>query len=154
MAVQIIEGDLSDPRVIALLKDHLDGMHEHSPPESVHALDLESLRAADVTFWSAWDGAELLGCGALQELDPRHGEIKSMRTAEKHLGKGVGSAMLQHIVDEARRRAYVRLSLETGSGPGFEASHALYRKFGFGYCGPFGDYTDDPFSRFMTLDIG
>ncbi len=151
--VNIVEGDLENPQVVGLLAAHLQGMHEHSPPESVHALDLEGLRAANVTFWSAWDGSELLGCGALQELDATHGEIKSMRTAEEHLGKGVGSAILQHIIDEARRRCYVRLSLETGSGPGFEASHALYRKFGFDYCGPFSDYADDPFSRFMTMAI-
>ena len=151
--MQIVEGDLSNPQVIGLLEQHLEGMHEHSPPESVHALDLEGLHAANVTFWSAWEGAELLGCGALQELDPRHGEIKSMRTAEQHLGRGVGSAILQHLIDEARRRRYTRLSLETGSGPGFEASHALYLKFGFVFCGPFSDYTDDPFSRFMTLEI-
>ena len=151
--MRIVEGDLSNPLVIGLLEQHLQGMHEHSPPESVHALDLDELRAANVTFWSGWDGGELLGCGALQELDPEHGEIKSMRTAEKHLGKGVGSEILQHIIDEARRRSYSRLSLETGSGPGFEASHALYLKFGFVFCGPFSDYTDDPFSRFMTLEI-
>ena len=151
--MRIIEGDLSNPQVIALLEAHLDGMHEHSPPESVHALDLDGLRAADVTFWSAWDGAELLGCGALKELDPHHGEIKSMRTADRHLGKGVGSALLQHIIAEAERRSYSRLSLETGSGPGFEASHALYLKFGFDFCGPFGSYSNDPFSRFMTRVI-
>ncbi len=151
--MRIVEGDLSNPQVTGLLEQHLQGMHEHSPPESVHALDLEGLRAANVTFWSAWEGEELLGCGALQELGSGHGEIKSMRTAEKHLGKGVGSEILHHIIDEARRRSYTRLSLETGSGPGFEASHALYLKFGFVFCGPFSDYTDDPFSRFMTLEI-
>ena len=142
--------DLSGPEVQALLAAHLRGMHDHSPPQSVHALDLEGLRAPDIAFWSAWDEGELLGCGALKELDPAHGEIKSMRTAEAHLGKGVASALVEHILDVARHRGYSRLSLETGSGPAFEPAHRLYLKYGFEFCGPFGDYTNDPFSRFMT----
>ncbi len=119
----------------------------------MHALDLEGLRADNVTFWSAWDGDDLLGCAALKELDPGHGEIKSMRTAQTHLGKGVGSALVDHIVGVARERGYSTLSLETGSGPAFEPAHALYLKHGFEFCGPFGDYTNDPFSRFMTLRL-
>ena len=145
--------DLSGAEVQALLAAHLRGMHDHSPPESVHALDLTGLRAPDITFWSAWDDGMLLGCGALKELDREHGEIKSMRTAEKHLGKGVASALVEHTLGIARERGYKRLSLETGSGPAFEAAHALYRKHGFAFCGPFGDYTNDPFSRFMTREI-
>ena len=151
--MRITEGDLSNPNVIALLSEHLQGMADHSPPESIHALDLEGLRAPDISFWSAWDGPELLGCGALKELDPHHGEIKSMRTAHVHLGKGVGTAIVQHIIAEAMRRGYTRLSLETGSGAAFEPAHTLYQKFGFTFCGPFSDYRDDPFSRFMTLAI-
>jgi putative acetyltransferase len=151
--VHIIQDDLTGKAIEALLSEHLRGMKLHSPPESVHALDLVKLRAPDITFWSAWDGGELLGCGALKELDARHGEIKSMRTASAHLGKGVGNAVLTHIVGIARERSYSRLSLETGSGPAFDAAHTLYRKFGFVYCGPFGNYRDDPFSRFMTLEL-
>lgn len=128
-------------------------MADHSPPESIHALDIDGLKAPDITFWTLRDGDALLGCIALKELDGDHGEIKSMRTASTYLRKGVGAALLQHVIGEARRRTYLRLSLETGSGPGFEAAHALYRKFGFVECGPFADYDDDPFSRFMTLEL-
>lgn len=145
----ITEGGLADPDVIALLRAHLQGMADHSPPESVHALDVEGLKAPDVTFWTMRVGGEVAGCIALKQLDARHGEIKSMRTASAHLRKGVAAALLEHLVAEARRRGYERLSLETGSGPGFEAAHALYRKFGFVECGPFADYREDPFSRFM-----
>jgi putative acetyltransferase len=151
--MKIIEDDLSSVEVAALLGEHLAGMAEHSPPESIHALDLTALRGPDITFWTAWEGQVLLGCGALKELDAGHGEIKSMRTANVHLGKGVASAILTHLVDESRKRAYSRLSLETGSGPAFEPAHSLYRKFGFRYCEPFGSYTDDPFSRCMTLQL-
>jgi len=149
--VSITEGGLDDPDVLALLREHLQGMADHSPPESIHALDVEGLKAPGITFWTIRDGSEVLGCIALKQLDERHGEIKSMRTASAHLRKGVGAALLEHLVAEARRRGYERLSLETGSGPGFEAAHALYRKFGFVECGPFADYREDPFSRFMTI---
>ena len=151
--LSIVQDDLSSAEVAALLGEHLAGMALHSPPESIHALDLEGLRSPEITFWTAWDRSELLGCGALKELDPHHGEIKSMRTARAHLGRGVASAILRHLIDEAVRRSYARLSLETGSGPAFEPAHALYRKFGFACCGPFADYGDDPFSRFMTLEL-
>jgi putative acetyltransferase len=148
--MSITEGGLDDPDVLALLREHLQGMANHSPPESIHALDVEGLKAPGITFWTMRDGSEVLGCIALKRLDERHGEIKSMRTASAHLRKGVGAALLEHLVAEARRRGYERLSLETGSGPGFEAAHTLYRKFGFVECGPFADYREDPFSRFMT----
>lgn len=148
--MRITEGGLDDPDVLALLREHLQGMADHSPPESIHALDVEGLRAPDITFWTMRADNEVLGCIALKRLDERHGEIKSMRTASAHLRKGVAAALLEHLVAEARRRGYERLSLETGSGPGFEAAHTLYRKFGFVECGPFADYREDPFSRFMT----
>lgn len=151
--MRIIEDDLESPEVAALLHDHMSGMREHSPPESVHALDLASLRAPEITFWTAWDETDLLGCGALKELDPRHGEIKSMRTAAGHLRKGVAAMLLQHIVNEAQGRKYTSLSLETGSGEAFDPAHALYENYGFVYCGPFGPYREDPFSRFMTLSL-
>ena len=151
--MNITESDLDEPDVIALLGEHLQGMADHSPPESIHALDIEGLKAPDVTFWTIRDGDELLGCIALKQLDGVHAEIKSMRTASAHVRKGVGAALLQHLIAEAQRRSCKRLSLETGSGAGFEAAHALFRKFGFVQCGPFADYRNDPFSRFMTLEL-
>ena len=145
--------DLSSPEIARLLQEHLDDMHRHSPPESVHALDLEALRAPDITFWSVRQGPVLLGCGALKQLDPAHGEIKSMRTVAEHLRKGVGAKMLAHILDVARRRAYRRLSLETGSMGAFLPARRLYEGRGFRYCGPFGDYVEDPYSVFMTREL-
>jgi len=145
--------DLRGEAIIRLLDDHLRDCATHSPPGSVHALDLDALRQPQVTFWSAWQGDELLGCGALRELDPRHGEIKSMRTASRHLRKGVAAAMLVHIVGEARRRGYRRLSLETGSMAAFEPARRMYARFGFTECAPFGPYVDDPYSTFMTRDL-
>lgn len=125
-------------------------MAEHSPPESRHALDLTGLRTPDVSFWSFWDADALVGFGALKELDPEHGEIKSMHTATARRGQGIAAAMLDHIMAEARRRAYRRLSLETGSMAGFAPARALYAKYGFTYCEPFASYREDPNSVFMT----
>lgn len=159
-AFEIREGDLDSPEVQALLREHLASVALYSPPESFHALDLDGLRAPEVTFWSVWSHGEgasqdksvLVGCGALKELDPRHGEIKSMRTASSHLRKGVGGAMVRHIIAVARRRGYARLSLETGSMAAFAPARALYTRFGFTPCPPFADYTDDSNSTFMTLE--
>jgi putative acetyltransferase len=148
--VEIKVDDLSGPEVHELLREHLRNMFLHSPPESVHALDLEGLRRPEVTFWTVWEGGELLGCGALKELDPGHAEIKSMRTSSAHLRRGVASHLLGHILEEAARRGYSRLSLETGSAEAFEPARQLYARFGFAYCGPFGDYVEDPYSVFMT----
>ena len=145
--------DLSRPEIHALLNEHLQSMHELSPPESVHALDLEHLRRPGITFWSAWDGSVLLGCGALKELDPKHGEIKSMRTPNTLRRRGAGRAMLAHIIAVARSRAYERLSLETGSMQAFKPAQRLYESFGFTYCGPFGEYVEDPNSVFMSLRL-
>ena len=145
--------DLSGPEVHALLEEHLRSMHSLSPAESVHALDIEGLRRPGVTFWTVWEGGELLGCGALKELDARHGEIKSMRTAAAHLRKGVAARLVRHILEEAARRGYARLSLETGSQEGFEPARRLYARFGFDYCGPFADYVEDPHSVFMTREL-
>ena len=151
--MKIIENNLSGEMVAALLSEHLEGMARTSPPENVHALPIDALRSADVTFWAAWDDGQLVGCGALKELDQRHGEIKSMRTAEAHVGRGVASAILSHLINESRARQYARLSLETGSGAPFESALSLYKKFGFEYCGPFSNYEADAFSRFMTLEL-
>jgi putative acetyltransferase len=145
--------DLSGPEVHALLEEHLRGMHLLSPPESVHALDIEGLRGPEITFWTVWEGGALLGCGALKELDPRHAEIKSMRTAAAHLRRGVAAHLLGHILREAAGRGYARLSLETGSQEGFEPARRLYARFGFTCCEPFADYVEDPNSVFMTREL-
>jgi len=149
-AVQIRRDDLRGPEIRALLAEHLANMALLSPPESIHALDLDALRRPEITFWTVWSDGELLGCGALKQLEAGHGEIKSMRTSSAHRRRGVARAMLAHILDEARRRNYVRLSLETGAVKGFEAAQQLYAGFGFAYCEPFADYVADPNSVFMT----
>jgi putative acetyltransferase len=146
--------DLSSPKIIELLREHLHSMTLHSPPESIHALDIEALRQPEITFWSVWDGSGLMGCGAIKELDSQHGEIKSMRTASAHLRKGVAAALMRHILDEARRRGYQRLSLETGSMEAFAPAHRLYASFGFKECAPFADYVEDPYSIFMSKELG
>ncbi len=151
----IREDDLRGPEIAKLLGEHLEDMAKHSPPESIHALDLEKLRAPEITFWTVWDGPALSGCGALKQLDSRHGEIKSMRTAQEHRGKGIATFLLKHIMNVARKRSYQRLSLETGSMEAFAASRALYSRAGFEICPPFGAYRVDPYSVYMSqaLDI-
>lgn len=147
---------VEDPRradIGELLTAHLSEMALHSPPESVHALDLAALRRPGITLWSARDAGTLLGCAALREIDPGHGEIKSMRTAREHLRRGVAARLLAHLVGEAERRGYGRLSLETGSMDVFAPARALYARFGFERCGPFADYREDPHSVFMTRTI-
>jgi len=151
--MEIRVDDLRGPEVAALLQEHLDHMASLSPPESTHALDLDALRVPEVTFWSVWQGRDLMGCGALKELDTHHGEIKSMRTAQSHLRKGVAAALLDHMLREARRRAYRRLSLETGSMQAFAPARALYGRFGFQPCPPFASYVEDPYSVFMTREL-
>jgi putative acetyltransferase len=142
--------DLTGPEIHQLLQQHLQSMALHSPPESIHALDLDALRQPGITFWTVWDRGELLGCGALKELDARHAEIKSMRTATAHLRKGVAKAVLTHIIEEAKQRGYRRLSLETGSAAAFEPARRLYAAFGFTSCEPFDGYVLDPYSVFKT----
>ncbi len=149
----IIVDDLSGSEIHGLLQEHLRSMALHSPPESVHALDIEALRQPEITFWTVWEDGELLGCGALKELDPHHGEIKSMRTASPHLRKGVARRLLDHIVNEAKCRSYSRLSLETGSGDAFAPARHLYVRFGFTDCAPFANYLEDPYSVFMTRQL-
>jgi putative acetyltransferase len=145
--------DLTGSEVTELVEKHLQGMAEHSPPESVHALNLEGLRKPEITFWSVWEQDELVGCGALKELDGQHGEIKSMRTSSSYLRKGVAKQLLGHIIEEAKRRGYQRLSLETGSMDAFEPAKKLYASFGFQNCKPFSDYMEDPNSVFMTKEL-
>lgn len=145
--------DLTGTAVVDLIRKHLHSMTLNSPPESIHALNLEQLRRPEITFWSAWEGNELVGCGALKELDGNHGEIKSMRTSSSHLRKGVAKRLLQHIIEESKCRGYRRLSLETGSMDSFEPARRLYTSFGFRNCKPFSDYIKDQNSVFMTKEI-
>lgn len=145
--------DLSRPAVHALLREHLDNMFALSSPESVHALDLPRLRSPEITFWTVWEGDVLLGCGALKQLDGRHGEVKSMRTPVALRRRGAGRAVLAAIIAEAAARGYERLSLETGSMIEFEAAQRLYASCGFQFCEPFGSYREDPNSVFMSLSL-
>ena len=145
--------DLRGPEIARLLHAHLDFAARHSPPEFAHALDLDALRAAEITFWTVWDAGELLGCGALKELAPGKGEIKSMHTAQAHRGRGVARALLGHILAEARRRGYAWLYLETGTPAAFEPARALYLAHGFEPCDVFGDYTASGFNTFMRLAL-
>ncbi|WP_152360225.1 GNAT family N-acetyltransferase [Microlunatus speluncae] len=151
--MKIIVDDLSGPAIAALLTEHLDDMRATSPPESKHALDLDDLRRPEVTFWSAFDDDDLVGCGAIKRLDATHAEIKSMRTARSRQGAGVASVLLTHILAEARRMGFRRVSLETGSAEFFAPARGLYRKFGFADCAPFAGYRLDPNSVFLTREI-
>lgn len=150
---RIEEDDLSGREVAQLLRLHLDEMHRWSPPESVHAMPIERLREDDVTFYSAWDGLRLAACGALKQIDPRHGELKSMRAHPDYRGMGAGKAMLAHLMAEAEARGYSRLSLETGRPEAFLPARRLYESNGFAECAPFGNYRDDPFSVCMTREL-
>jgi len=145
--------DLSGEPTRALIARHLAGMHANSPPGSVHALEIDKLREPEVTFWSVWLGEEIVGCGALKRLDARRGELKSMRVADAFLGRGIGRALLDRLIREARARGMDSLWLETGSSPAFIPALRLYESAGFVRCGPFDGYTDDPFSVFMTRAI-
>jgi putative acetyltransferase len=151
--MRIERDDVSRPQVIALIEHHLRSLHEISPPGSVFALDLSGLRHPAVTFWTAWEDDELLGMGGLKELDPTAGEIKSMRTAPTAMRGGVGKAILDHILSEARERGYHRVNLETGNTTPFAPAWRLYQRAGFVDCGPFGDYTDTSFSRYFSLTL-
>lgn len=151
--MRIETDDLTRPQVHALLEEHLANMYELSPPEQVYALDLNKLRTQDITFWTIWEGEILLGCGALKELTPAHGEIKSMRTPKASRGLGAGRAILEHIIFVAQQRGYTRLSLETGTHAAFEPAHRLYRSKGFIKSGPFGSYRPNEHSVFMELQL-
>ncbi|MCA1055793.1 GNAT family N-acetyltransferase [Rossellomorea aquimaris] len=148
--MEIKQDDLSGKEIKELILDHLGNMAIHSPPESRHALNLDGLKQPGITVWSAWENGGLVGCGALKELDSKHGEIKSMKTAPHHLRKGVSKAILLHIIEAAKQRGYERLSLETGSMTAFVPARKLYESFGFSYCAPFAGYKEDPNSMFMT----
>jgi putative acetyltransferase len=150
---RIVRDDLTHPDVVALIEFHLRAAHENSPEGSVFALDVGGLRDPAVTVWSAWDGESLVGLGALNDLGDREGELKSMRTAPAHLRRGVARAMLDHLIAEARRRGYCRVSLETGNNAAFAAARSLYAAAGFVECGPFGGYSDTHFATYYTLAL-
>jgi len=149
--------DLSDPRIAAFMEEHLQDMRATSPPESVHALDMNKLRQPDIAFWTAWlnepAGPMLAATAAIKRLDEEHAELKSMRTAAALRGRGLARRMLRHVLTEARQRGYRRLSLETGTQAFFEPAHQLYASEGFVVCGPFGSYQLDPHSCYMTLAL-
>src|SRR4051794_14139261 len=151
--IEIRVDDLSGDATRALITAHLAGMHDTSPPDSVHALDLEGLRHPAITFWSAWSRGELAGIGALKRLDAERGELKSMRVDDRFRGTGVGRAILRHIIDDARERGMTSLWLETGSTPEFLPAQRLYESEGFVICGPFEDYSLDPFSVFLMRPL-
>lgn len=150
---EIREDDLSGEDTRALLEYHLSGMRDDSPPGYSFALDLTGLTSADVTVWSAWDGPTLAGIGALKQLDDSNAEIKSMRTAPTYLRRGVGAALLEHIIEVARERGVSRLSLETGTGPAFEAALSMYHNRGFKKGPEFADYVASDFNQFLHLDL-
>lgn len=153
MTIRVRQDDLTSPEVQALVSEHLAGMHGTTPVGHVHALAIESLRAAEITFWSAWLDGQLCGCGALKSLSAEAGEVKSMRTRPSFLRTGVGQAVLDEIVRTAEARGYSHLYLETGTGPAFAPAHALYLRNGFAWCGPFADYTATEFNVFMAKEI-
>jgi putative acetyltransferase len=152
-SMRIVQDDLSGPEVAALLELHLAGMRATSPVCSVHALELDALRSPDVRFFTAWEGAELMGMGALKLIGDDHGELKSMRTVERFARRGVGAGILTRLLDEARLLGLTRVSLETGTGESFDAAHALYARFGFQPTGPFSDYIVDHFSAYYTIEL-
>ncbi len=151
--MQIRTGDTYDPRVIAMLDHHVTTARANTEPGSAHALDLAGLRAADVSFWTGWDGETLVATGALKTLSADHGEVKSMHTLEAARRRGFAGRMLRHIIAEARGRGMARLSLETGSWDYFNPAHRLYQAHGFVPCGPFEGYVEDPNSLFLTLRL-
>ncbi len=151
--MEISIDNLENEGVIKLLEEHLADMYANSPPESVHALDIKALKSPNITFWCARENGKALGCIALKQLNSKEAEIKSMRTTASSRGKGVGTALLQHLLTEAKRQGYEKLSLETGAMDFFKPAHALYKNFGFQLCGPFGDYELDANSYFMELKL-
>ncbi|WP_067967193.1 GNAT family N-acetyltransferase [Nocardiopsis trehalosi] len=151
--MDITVDDLSGPEIAAFLDEHLRDMRSITPPESKHALGLDGLRAPDVTFWTVRDGGAVVGCGALKRLDADHAELKSMRVGAARKRSGIASRLLEHIIAEAVRGGFSRLSLETGSDAFFLPARSLYAKFGFTPCAPFADYRPDPHSVYLTLRL-
>ncbi|GAA1840242.1 GNAT family N-acetyltransferase [Actinomadura bangladeshensis] len=152
--MRIVVDDLSGAEIAEFLAEHVRQMRSVTPLESKHALDLDALRSPDVTFWTVMDGEVVVGCGAIKRLDAAHGELKSMRTSPARKRSGIASRLLGHVITEAERMGFARLSLETGSDDFFLPARRLYEKFGFEYCAPFADYRPDPNSVFMTKRLG
>lgn len=148
--VKIVVDDLSGPEIAEFLNEHVQEMRSITPLESKHALDLDGLRKPEITFWSVMDGDTLVGCGAIKRLDAGHAELKSMRTTPTRKRSGIASLLLEHIITEAKRMGFTRLSLETGAAEFFRPARKLYEKFGFDYCEPFAEYRPDPHTVFMT----
>ena len=152
--MRIVVDDLSGPAIAAFLTEHVEEMRSITPLESKHALDLDGLRRPEITFWSVLDGDDaVVGCGAVKALDASHAELKSMRTDRARKRSGIGSMLLEHILGEATRMGFARISLETGSADFFQPARSLYEKYGFDYCEPFADYKLDPHSVFMTRTL-
>jgi putative acetyltransferase len=151
--MRIVVDDLSGPQIAGFLAEHVQEMRSITLRESAHALDLDGLRRPDVTFWSVWEGDSVVGCAAIKRLDAVHGELKSMRTASDRMRSGIASGLLEHVLSEAKRMGFTRLSLETGAAEFFLPARKLYAKFGFGYCEPFASYRPDPNSVFMTKKL-
>ncbi len=151
--MEIVVDDLAGPQIAGFLAEHVREMLSITPVESKHALDLDGLRRPEITFWSVLDGGAVVGCGAIKRLDPAHAEVKSMRASSARKRSGIASLLLGHIIAEARRMGFTRLSLETGSAGFFAPARRLYEKFGFEYCGPFADYRPDPNSVFLTRTL-
>ena len=138
--MKIVVDDLSGPQIAEFLREHIQQMRSITPLESKHALDLDALRTPEVTFWSVMDGDAVVSCGAIKQLDPAHAELKSMRTAPARTRSGIASLLLGHILTEAKRRGFSRLSLETGTAEFFLPARMLYEKLGSDYCEPFAHY--------------
>ena len=153
MNLRIAEDDLSDGKISELLSSHLREMHKYSPSESIHALDVTKLGEESITFWSVRDGEKLAGCGALKEISTSTGEIKSMKTNERYLRKGIAATLLEAILHEAKKRSYVEVSLETGSNNSFTPAICLYQRYGFEECAPFASYEPDVYSRFFCKKL-
>jgi putative acetyltransferase len=151
--IRISVDDLSGTEIAEFIEEHIQEIKAISPPESKHALNLEGLRKPEITFWTVWDGSNLIGCGAIKKLDSNHAEIKSMRIGIAQRQQGIASMLLQHILNEAKLKGYRRISLETGSMSFFEPARSLYRKYGFKNCAPFSTYKEDPNSVFMTKEL-
>ncbi|MCE9680360.1 GNAT family N-acetyltransferase [Shewanella sp. AS1] len=151
--MQFVLGLITHANVVQLLQQHCDDMYAHSPADSVHTLDLQSLSQPEIRFWTLWDGDHLAACGAIKRLDKYHGELKSMRTTHAYRQRGLGSLMLHHLIADAAQLGITRLSLETGSVTFFTPARALYRKFGFEHCQPFSHYRDAPYSVYMSRAI-
>ncbi len=151
--MEIKVDDLQGGEVLSLLEEHLADMYATSPPESVHALDVEALKAPEITFFSGWKNDQLMGCVAIKQIEDCHVELKSMRTSRHARQSGVASQLLKHVLEVAKARGNTRISLETGSEEYFRAARNLYQKFGFSYCEPFATYQADPNSHFMTCQL-